>query len=156
MSQALSLNDYEVTREGQVINKHTGHTLKPKHNTTHYCYVRIGGKNYLIHRLVAEKYIPNPENKPQVNHKDGNKDNNHVDNLEWTTAKENKTHAVDHELVASGTQIVHSRLTEEDVRFIRANAKKTMKIKDLAAKYHVSVRTISNIVNHRTWNHISD
>ncbi len=147
---------YDVTPEGQVINTTTNYVLKPKHNSSQYCYVRMKGKNYYIHRLVASKYIPNPENKPQVNHKDGNKDNNHVDNLEWTTAKENKTHAVDHNLVASGTQIVHSRLTEDDVRFIRANAKKTMKIKDLAAKYHVSLKTIGDIVNYRTWNHISD
>ncbi len=147
---------YDVTPEGLVINTTTNYVLKPKHNSSQYCYVRMKGKNYYIHRLVASKYIPNPENKPQVNHKDGNKDNNHVDNLEWTTAKENKTHAVDHNLVASGTQISHSRLTEEDVRFIRANAKKTMKMKDLATKYHVSAKTIRDIVYRRTWNHISD
>lgn len=145
---------YDVTREGQVINIITGYNLKPKHNTGDYCYVRMKGKNYYIHRLVATKYIPNPDNKPQVNHIDGNKENNNVSNLEWVSAKENKTHAVNYDLVASGSQIVHSKLTESDVKFIRAHAKVDMKMKDLAAKFNVSTRTIRDIISYHTWNHI--
>lgn len=147
---------YDVNVFGKVINTTTNYILKPKHNTGGYCYVKLKGKNYYIHRLVATKYIPNPDNKPQVNHIDGNKDNNHVNNLEWTTAKENKAHAINHDLVANGEQICHTKLTEDDVRFIRQNAKKTIKVKDLAEMYHVSVKTIGDIINYRTWNHISE
>ena len=47
----------------------------------------------MMHRLVATAFIPNPDNLPEVNHKDKNKSNNHIDNLEWTSMRENRTHS---------------------------------------------------------------
>jgi hypothetical protein len=66
--------------------------LKPYLNTKKYPCVSLFKKNYRIHRLVAEHFIPNPKDLPQVNHKDGNKTNNEIDNLEWVTNRENVIH----------------------------------------------------------------
>ena len=89
-----TINDYEITEDGEVINKHNGHVVKPQPNSKGYLRVSIGGKLKFVHRLVAEKYIPNPENKPQVNHKNRIKTDNRIENLEWATNQENRDHMV--------------------------------------------------------------
>ncbi|MBO7079503.1 MAG: HNH endonuclease [Bacilli bacterium] len=71
--------------------------LKTKNNSKEYCIVKLykDNKHYnkKIHRLVAEAFIPNPNDLPQINHIDGNKNNNNANNLEWCTNKENQIHA---------------------------------------------------------------
>lgn len=148
----LTIDDYEITRDGKVINKHTGHTLAPQPNGKGYLRVSIGKKLMFIHRLVAEKYIPNPENKPQVNHKDGNKLNNCVDNLEWVTNQENRNYAVDNDLQVTGEKCSWAKLTEENVKEIRANP--GYENEYWARKFKVSRSTISDVVNYRTWKRI--
>ena len=89
---------YSITKDGRVFSSKCNRFLKGCENTNGYLFVglyNVNGEisNLYIHKLVAEAYIPNIDNKPQVNHIDGNKRNNSVDNLEWVSASENMLHA---------------------------------------------------------------
>lgn len=85
---------YQVSDQGRVFNVKTQNYLKPINSSNGYYRVHLTAKNgkrklELIHRLVAINFIPNPDNLPQVNHKDENPANNKIDNLEWCSAKYN-------------------------------------------------------------------
>lgn len=86
------INKYVVYEDGRVWSMVTNRFLKP-YESCRYLKVKLEGKNYLVHRLVAQSFIPNREGKSDVNHIDGNKYNNHRSNLEWSTRSENLKHA---------------------------------------------------------------
>lgn len=111
----------------------------------------------LIHRLVAIAFIPNPKNKSQVNHKDADKDNNSVGNLEWVSCQENHRHARRANLMPIGERHGNAVLTKKDVLKIRETASNRgyhYRRKELATEYGVAEDTIREVVNRKTWKHI--
>lgn len=114
-------------------------------------FLRIGDIRKLkkIHRLVAEAFIPNPENKPEVNHKDGVKANNHVDNLEWVTKSENELHAYRTGAKSYGERHPLSKLSDEDVINIRLlYTRGDITQSQIADYYRVNQSFVSGLVNY--------
>ena len=105
------------------------------------------------HRLVAQAFIPNPENKLQVNHKDGNKQNNLVENLEWCTNRENQQHAWDTglQIAITGEDHANSKLTQADVDAIRERFKAGEADFEIAKDYVVDSTQISRIRKGLRW-----
>lgn len=122
MKEIEGYTNYLVTEKGEVYSKHRKRFLKPDVNVDGYLIATLSkeGKTrkFRIHRLVAEAFIENPEDCPVVNHKDGDKQNNHKDNLEWTTVSGNTKHAFDTGLRNYGEKSYQAKLTNKQVREI--------------------------------------
>lgn len=112
-------------------------------------------KTHLVHRIVAKAFIPNPENKPQVNHIDGNKHNNRIDNLEWNTRSENMQHCIKNNLrnTLKGTELHMTKLNDDKVKYI-LNNKNTMSINEFSQMFGVTRGCIEHILWRKTWKHI--
>ena len=112
------------------------------------------GKNYTlrIHRLVAKAFLVNPNEKTDVNHKDGDKKNNNVENLEWLNQGEHIKHSVENDLVVYGRNHGMSKLSSKTARGIYIEYhKREATIKEIALRYKISPTTVRDIANKRTW-----
>lgn len=119
-----------------------------------YFYKNKTPYKFLVHRLVAIAYIPNPKRLREVNHKDANRLNNNVENLEWCTSKENKRHAWKRGLYThKGEQHWKTALHPQDIRKIRIMKKNTL-LSSITKIYKITPTAVSHICRRITWKHI--
>lgn len=152
---------YKVSNLGRIKSfYHGGKIMKPDVSNHGHLRVKLSKsgklKRYLVHRLVARAFIPNSENKPQINHIDADPTNNSVDNLEWSTQSENIKHAYKiGNKNRQGENHHTNKLTRNDVLDIR-NAYKLGCFfqREIAEAYDVGQDLISKIVNKKIWTHI--
>ena len=154
---------YEVSTSGQVRsirdgkNTHNGLILSPRLRPNGYRQFRLSknGKPATVKasRLVALTFLPNPENKPTVNHKNGIKNDDCLENLEWATFSENTKHAFDTGLAKPklGEKQRSCRLKENQVMTAKRLLNLGYHFRDIATMYNVSPTTIADIKHGRTW-----
>lgn len=114
-------------------------------------------KNFYVHRLVATAFIPNPENKLEINHKDGNKENNHISNLEWSDRSSNVKHAFKKGLLKPrrGKFNKKTKLLESEVIQIKKIGKlNLMTNTEIAKKFNVHRTTIRDILSGKNWHYL--
>lgn len=165
-------NRYEVSNKGRVRSllrmvtdkrgikwRVDAKMLNPK-DRNGYSHVALWKENecytFKVHRLVAQAFIPNPKNKPFVNHLNGKKKDNRSENLEWCTQQENNAHARRTGLSydVRGEEVGLSKLTEKDVIKIRKLRNKGMMYKDIAPMFGINTSCVRAACTGRTWNHV--
>jgi antitoxin component HigA of HigAB toxin-antitoxin module len=141
--------ELKPAKDGRVFGK-SGKELKQRPDKDGYMVV---GNYQKVHRLVAQAFIPNPENKPTVNHINGDKSDNRVENLEWMTRSEQTQHAISTGLITYtyGEDHHTSKLTKKDIETIFYLKSLGWKQTDIANEMSVAQSRISEILNKKVW-----
>lgn len=149
---------YWVNKKGDVLGRR-GKIRKTRLSSSGYSHITITSSGVTetlqVHRLVAEAFIPKIKGKYLINHKNGIKHDNRVENLEWATHKENSRHAVETGLFSPkrGVEVKNAKLTEEQVRQIFLSNKSNT---ELSNKFNVARITIQKIKTRQNWTHITN
>jgi hypothetical protein len=157
---------YVISNLGNIKRKDGTSHLKPKNlkmltdkDGYHKVNLKVKQKtnSKIVHRLLAEAFIPNPLNKPQINHKNGKKDDNRLENLEWCNLRENRQHAyntgLQNGLSRRGSKNNFVKLTKHDVLNIRSlyDKKNGVTMNVLSKKFNVTEGCIQSILSKKTW-----
>ena len=153
----INYNGKRVNRNGQI--------KKQFITKTGYCVstFQLNGRYYrkYVHRLVADAFIPTNDKNLHINHKDGNKENNTVENLEWVTRSENQIHAYKNGLIIPrlrgklGEDSINPKFTNSQADEIRQSYVNKVPIKELVKKYNCHKSTIYRIIQNKTYSNIS-
>ena len=152
MFKQIRNTSYSISNDGYVYSNKTNKILKA--TLGQYAKVSIDGITTTVHRLVAEAFIANPEGKPHINHIDGDRYNNSVSNLEWCTNAENKLHAAIHGLVARGSAVNTSVMSEDDAILALEMLSANESSAEVARFFGVTRATISKLKLGQTWKHL--
>lgn len=156
----LYSKDFRINKKGQLKNIKTGTIIKVHPDKDGYIRTNIWingiRRNFKIHRMIAIHFIPNPENKPQVNHKDGNKANNSISNLEWCTAGENQRHAIKTGLKCGQPGILHHhRKINENTVYKMFKLAKTKSVTEIAKILNLKHGHVYLILRKKRWQHLT-
>lgn len=155
MGRVKSLNYRRLNKEKCLALRHCG-----KRNCKPRVYVVLCNgiqKQFIVSRLVAQHFIPNRYNLPEVNHKKGNTLDNRASELEWCTCRENHIHAIREHLInpLKGENHPNSKLNDIKVRTIRERYKTGLyTLLDLSNEFNVSLVLISLIIRRKSWKHV--
>lgn len=156
--ESKDIGAYLLYSNGTVFKKGKHGFMKGSQNSDGYIQVCIYGKLEKLHRVIAKAFIPNPENKRVINHKNGIKIDNRVENLEWCTHSENVRHAFKTGLAKGllGSRNPESKLSEDQIRQIKAELQRPYRgiLTRLSERYGVTIQCISLIKRGKNWSHI--